>query len=91
MDARMKNPAQVPPGATQALLGLGQAIEQAALALAEQATRLADGGQVGDEVWDAAARHYSETEPAGLLMAIATVNLWNRLNAPTRQIAGSAW
>lgn len=65
--------------------------ERAALALAEQVTRIADGGQVSDEVWDEAADHYSEAELAALIMRIATVNLWNRLNATTRQIAGAAW
>ncbi|WP_214325728.1 carboxymuconolactone decarboxylase family protein [Nonomuraea sediminis] len=65
--------------------------ERAALALTEQVTRIADGGQVSDEVWDEAADHYSETELAALIMRIATVNLWNRLNATTRQIAGAAW
>ncbi|WP_433519123.1 carboxymuconolactone decarboxylase family protein [Nonomuraea sp. CA-143628] len=65
--------------------------ERAALALAEAVTRLADGGQVRDDVWDEAADHYSETELAALIMTISTVNLWNRLNATTRQVAGAAW
>ncbi|GAA2277421.1 carboxymuconolactone decarboxylase family protein [Nonomuraea roseoviolacea subsp. roseoviolacea] len=65
--------------------------ERAALALAEQVTRLADGGQVSDELWDEVADLYSETELAALIMTISTVNLWNRLNASTRQIAGAAW
>ncbi|MBT2235768.1 carboxymuconolactone decarboxylase family protein [Nonomuraea sp. NEAU-A123] len=65
--------------------------ERAALALAEEVTRLADGGQISDEVWDEVADHYSETELAALIMTISSVNLWNRLNATTRQIAGAAW
>ncbi|MEU7859945.1 MULTISPECIES: carboxymuconolactone decarboxylase family protein [Nonomuraea] len=65
--------------------------ERAALALAEAVTRLADGGQISDEVWDEVADHYSETELAALIMTISSVNLWNRLNATTRQIAGAAW
>ncbi|WP_049564478.1 carboxymuconolactone decarboxylase family protein [Nonomuraea sp. SBT364] len=65
--------------------------ERAALALAEEATRLADGVQVGDAVWDEAADHFSEQELAALVLQIATVNLWNRLNATTRQVAGAAW
>lgn len=65
--------------------------ERAALALTEAATRLGDRSDaVSDEVWDAAARHYDETALAALVLAIATVNLWNRLNASTRQVAG-AW
>src|SRR5580704_12434661 len=63
--------------------------ERAALALTEAATRLADRPDpVPDEVWDEAARHYSEPQLAALVVAIATINAYNRLNATTRQIAG---
>jgi AhpD family alkylhydroperoxidase len=63
--------------------------ERAALALTEAATRLADRpAPVSDEVWDEAARHYSEPQLAALVVAIATINAYNRLNATTRQIAG---
>ena len=63
--------------------------ERAALALTEAATRLADHSDpVPDEVWDEAARHYDESELAGLVVAIAAINAWNRINAATRQIAG---
>ncbi|HTX27636.1 MAG TPA: carboxymuconolactone decarboxylase family protein [Streptosporangiaceae bacterium] len=66
--------------------------ERAALALAEVVTRLADTADpVPDEIWDEAAAHYSEPELAGLLITIATINVWNRLNAATRQVAGAAW
>jgi AhpD family alkylhydroperoxidase len=65
--------------------------ERAALALTEAATRLADTADaVPDAIWDAAADHYSESELAALLLTIATINLWNRLNAATRQVAGAA-
>jgi AhpD family alkylhydroperoxidase len=63
--------------------------ERAALALTEATTRLADTGDaVSDDIWNEAADHYTETELAGLVMAIAMINLWNRLNAATRQLAG---
>jgi AhpD family alkylhydroperoxidase len=63
--------------------------ERAALALTEAATRLADRPDpVSDEVWDEAARHYSEPQLAALVVAIATINAYNRLNATTRQISG---
>ena len=63
--------------------------ERAALALAESVTRLSDRSDpVPDEVYDEAARHYDETQLAALLLSIATVNVWNRLNAATRQVAG---
>lgn len=63
--------------------------ERAALALTEAVTRLADHpASVSDELWDEAARHYSERELAGLVVAIATINAFNRVNATTRQITG---
>jgi len=63
--------------------------ERAALALTEAVTRLSDREDpVQDAVWDEAAKHYSEKELGGLLLTIATVNVWNRLNVATRQIAG---
>lgn len=63
--------------------------ERAALALTEAVTRLADSSDpVPDEVWDEAARHYDERQLAGLVIAIASINTWNRINASTRQITG---
>jgi AhpD family alkylhydroperoxidase len=63
--------------------------ERAALALTEAATRLADRSDpVPDDVWDEAARHYDEAQLAGLVLAIASINAWNRINATTRQITG---
>jgi AhpD family alkylhydroperoxidase len=63
--------------------------ERAALALTEAATRLADRPDpVSDEVWDEAARHYTEPQLAALVVAIATINAFNRVNAATRQITG---
>jgi AhpD family alkylhydroperoxidase len=64
--------------------------ERAALALTEAATRLADHPEsVSDEVWDEAARHYSEPQLGALVVAIAAINAFNRLNATTRQITGA--
>ena len=63
--------------------------ERAALALAEAVTRLTDRPDpVPDEIWDEAARHYDERALASLLVGIAAINVWNRLNIATRQIAG---
>ncbi|WP_141579966.1 carboxymuconolactone decarboxylase family protein [Actinomadura sp. WMMA1423] len=63
--------------------------ERAALELAEQGTRLADGAGVSDEVWANAAKHYDEEQLAGLVSLIALINTWNRMNVITRQPAGS--
>jgi AhpD family alkylhydroperoxidase len=63
--------------------------ERAALALTEAVTRLADRADpVPDEVWDEAARHYDEPELAALVLKIAVINAFNRVNAATRQITG---
>lgn len=63
--------------------------ERAALALAEYATRLADQNDpVPDAIWEEAARHYDERGLAAIVLWIAITNLFNRLNASTRQIAG---
>jgi AhpD family alkylhydroperoxidase len=63
--------------------------ERAALALAETLTRLSDRADaVPDEVWNDAAQHYDERALSGLLLAIALINVWNRLNVATRQVAG---
>lgn len=66
--------------------------ERAALALAEAATRLSDRADaVPDDVWDAAAKHFTEPELAALVLWIATTNFFNRLNVTTRQPAGQGW
>jgi AhpD family alkylhydroperoxidase len=148
MEARMKNPAMSLPGAMDAILALGKAIEaggipratlelcnlrasqinacavcldlhsralqklgekteklfavaawreapyfsdaeRAALALTEAETRLADRGDaVPDSVWQEAARHFEEKALAALVLSIGAINLWNRLNATTRQPSG---
>lgn len=148
MQARIKNPALMFPGAVQALQGLGALVERsglpertlglvhlrasqingcavcldlhirnpkyasetaerlltvagwrdapyftdaerAALALTEAVTRLADRPDpVPDAVWDEAARHYDERALCALLLAISLVNVFNRFNVATRQVAG---
>jgi len=63
--------------------------ERAALALTEAATRLSDRPDpVPDDIWDEAARHYDESALAALILSIATINVWNRLNVTVRQVAG---
>ncbi len=63
--------------------------ERAALALAEAATRVSDrANPVTDEIWNEAARHFDQQALAALVVAIAAINTWNRLNVTTGQIAG---
>ena len=65
------------------------AAERAALALTEAVTRLPDReNPVPDEIWAEAARHYDQRALAGLILAIANINVWNRLNAAVGQMAG---
>jgi len=151
MQARMKNPAMVVPGALDALMALGGIVkkegpvpaktlslmhlrasqingcsfcvdmharelaktdetterlfavgawreapyftdaERAALALTEAATRIADRSDpVPDEIWNEAAKHYDEDALGVLVLNIAMINFWNRLNVPIKQPAG-AW
>jgi AhpD family alkylhydroperoxidase len=63
--------------------------ERAALALTEAVTRLADRPDpVPDEIWAEAAFHYDDDQLAALVLSIATINAWNRMNVATRQITG---
>jgi alkylhydroperoxidase family enzyme len=63
--------------------------ERAALALTEALTRISDQADpVPDAVWNDAARHYDERALAALVLSIAAINVWNRLNVATKQVAG---
>ncbi|MFZ0249946.1 MAG: carboxymuconolactone decarboxylase family protein [Acidimicrobiales bacterium] len=62
--------------------------ERAALELTEQGTRVADGGGVHDDAWANAAKHFDDVQLGALVCLIALINLYNRLNAITRQPAG---
>ncbi len=63
--------------------------ERAALALTEAMTRLSDRADpIPDKIWDELIHHYNETDIASLLLTIASINVWNRLNIATRQQAG---
>ena len=63
--------------------------ERAALALTEACTRLDDRSEaVPDAIWDEAARHYDERALGALVLSIGLINVWNRLNVATRQVAG---
>jgi AhpD family alkylhydroperoxidase len=64
--------------------------ERAALALTEAVTRLADRSDpVPDDVWNEVAAHYDEPQRAALVIQIALINAFNRLNAAVKQVAGT--
>lgn len=57
--------------------------ERAALALTDAVTRL-DGHGVPDDVYDAAAKAFPAEELANLILAVATINVWNRIAITTK-------
>jgi len=63
--------------------------ERAALALTDEVTRLGEAG-VTDQTWEEARKVWSEEEIAHLLLAIATINVWNRLAVATRMAPPTA-
>jgi AhpD family alkylhydroperoxidase len=66
--------------------------ERAMLALTEAVTRLSDqANAVPDEIWNEAARHYDQAALSSLVLSIGVINIWNRLNVTTKQLAGAAW
>lgn len=58
--------------------------EQAAIAFAEAVTLIGEAG-VPEPVWQDLRKHFDEKETVRLLMAIAAINVWNRLAVSTRQ------
>ena len=62
--------------------------ERAALALAEEGTRIADGGGVSDETWAEVQKHYDEDEQAVLICLVGLINAANRMNVIARTPAG---
>ncbi|MFD4941487.1 carboxymuconolactone decarboxylase family protein [Streptomyces sp. NPDC058409] len=66
--------------------------ERAALALAEASTRLSDRSDpVPDDIWNAAADHFTEKELSALVLSIGLTNLFNRINVTTKQPPGRTW
>lgn len=62
--------------------------EQAALALTEAVTLVAEKG-VPDEVYARAAASFDEQELARVLSLILTINTWNRVALSTGKVAGT--
>jgi AhpD family alkylhydroperoxidase len=64
-------------------------LQRAALALAEAGTRLADRSEpVPDDVWDRATKQFDEPALVALVLTVALINTFNRLNVMTGQVAG---
>lgn len=64
--------------------------EQAALALAEEGTRLADAALgVSDDTWAAVRKHYDDDQIAALVALVAMINAANRLAVIVHQKGGS--
>jgi AhpD family alkylhydroperoxidase len=64
--------------------------EQAALAFAEEGTRLADAYQgVSDETWAQVRKHYDDDQVAALIGLVALINAANRLAVIVHQKGGS--
>jgi AhpD family alkylhydroperoxidase len=61
--------------------------ERAALALTEAVTLIHDG-HVPDAVFEETRAHFSEAEIVNLTLAIATINVWNRLAITFRSVPG---
>jgi AhpD family alkylhydroperoxidase len=64
--------------------------ERAALALAEEGTRLADAAQgVSDETWAQVRKHYDDDQIVTLVAGVAMINAANRLAVIVHQQGGS--
>ncbi len=62
--------------------------ERAVLELTEAVTMISEN-QVPNSVYEEVSRYFSETEIAKLLMAIVTINAWNRIAITTKMIPGT--
>jgi len=63
--------------------------ERATLALTEALTRLSDRPDaVPDAIWEEIAQHYDEKALAAIVLAIAHINVWNRVNVAVGQVSG---
>ncbi|GGS51188.1 carboxymuconolactone decarboxylase family protein [Streptomyces cinerochromogenes] len=64
--------------------------ERAALALAEEGTRIADAHPgVSDETWEQVRKHYDEEQTTALVYLIAMINAANRLGVIANNQGGS--
>lgn len=67
-------------------------VERVALALTEALTRIADRPDpVSDELWAEATKQFDEQQLSAILVSIASINVWNRLNASIHQTPPDEW
>lgn len=62
--------------------------ERAVLALTEAVTLIAEN-HVSDQVYEEVSRYFDSNKVAQILMAIVTINAWNRIAITTQMIPGS--
>jgi AhpD family alkylhydroperoxidase len=66
--------------------------ERAVLDLAEHATRQADvADPVPDDVWAAAAEHFTDEQLASIVLWVGVTKLFNTVNCATRRPAGAGF
>ncbi|WP_353114598.1 carboxymuconolactone decarboxylase family protein [Microbacterium sp.] len=69
-------------GAWQHARGFFEERELAVLALTDAVTALGPD-TVTDEIWNAAAEHFDDSQLGAIVMAICTINVWNRIAIAT--------
>ncbi len=63
--------------------------ERAALALAEEGTRLGDGGGVSDATWAEVRRHFDDDEVGALVCLVSLINAATRMNVIVHNPGGA--
>ncbi|WIX82989.1 carboxymuconolactone decarboxylase family protein [Amycolatopsis carbonis] len=63
--------------------------ERAALALTEEATRMADSAGVSDETWSHVRKNFDDDQIAALVCLVSMINAANRMNVIVRNPGGS--
>ncbi|MEU4671646.1 carboxymuconolactone decarboxylase family protein [Amycolatopsis sp. NPDC023774] len=63
--------------------------ERAALALTEEATRLADSTGLSDDTWAHARKHFDDEQLAALVCLVGLINAANRMNVIVGMPGGS--
>ena len=62
--------------------------ERVVLAFAEAVTMISTN-HISDEIYDDVCRYFTQNETTNILMAIITINAWNRIAITTRMVPGT--